>query len=266
MARHPAVDEAWRRGCDRWPEVRLSREDFAAHVAALRVQDESPSDADLSLHGADMFLVTACLAGEPRALAVFEREFLAELPDTVRGIDHAPSFGAEVTQQLRERLLCPPLERLRYYTAVGSLAGWLRVAAKRLALDLKRREGVASRQTEQLASLLASASPNPEWELVRRKFRAPMEAALCDALEALPARDRMVLRLYLLRNENIGAIGKMYGVHRATVARWIVAAQRTVAVAVTARLGEELGFSPSQCRSLARELKSSLQLSLERRL
>jgi RNA polymerase sigma-70 factor (ECF subfamily) len=261
-----AVDAAWHRGADRWPEVRLSREEFAAHLTVLRCQGEAPNDGDLSLHGADMFLVTACLAGDPRALAALERDFLTELPQAVSGIDRAPVFGAEVTQRLRERLLCPPLERLRYYTAVGSLAGWLRVAAKRLALDLKRREGAASRQTEQLATVLANVSRNPEWELVRRRFREPMEAALCEALDALPPRDRMVLRLYLLRNENIGAIGKMYGVHRATVARWIVAAQRTVAAAVTTRLGAELGFSASQCRSLARELKSSLELSLERRL
>lgn len=266
MAQHSAVDEAWRRGCDRWREVRLSLDDFAEHVAALRAHGESPSDADLSLNGADMFLVTACLAGDARALSALERDFLAELPDTVRGIDRARAFGSDVTQQLRERLLCPPLERLRRYTAVGSLAGWLRVAARRLALDLKRREGVAARQTEQLATVLANVSRNAEWELVRRRYREPVQTALCEALEALPARDRMVLRLYLLRNENIAAIGKMYGVHRATVARWIVAAQRTVAAAVTARLGEELGFSASQCRSLARELKSSLQLSLERRL
>lgn len=260
------LDEAWQRGHDRWPEVRLSREDFAAHVATVRPQGEAPNDGDLSLHGADMFLVAACLTGDTRALAAFERDFLAGLPRTVSGIDRSPAFGAEVTQQLRERLLCPPLERLRSYTGVGSLAGWLRVAARRIALDIKRREGAASRHIEQLANVLVNAARNPEWELVRRRFREPLEAALCEALEALPARERMVLRLYLLGSESIAAIGKIYGVNRATVARWIVAAQRTVAAAVTARLGDELGFSASQCRSLARELKSSLDLSLERRL
>jgi RNA polymerase sigma-70 factor (ECF subfamily) len=266
MEEDATVSEAWRRAHERWPDVRLSQEDFAAYVTALRRQGQAPTDADLSLHGDDMFLVTACLAGDPRALTAFESDFLAELPKAVSGIDRSTDFGAEVAQRLRERLFSPPSERLRYYTGVGSLAGWLRVAAKRLALDLKRREGTAARQTEQLAKLLTNASPNPEWELVRRRFREPLESALCEALEALPARDRMVLRLYLLREENLGAIGKMYGVHRATVARWIVAAQRAVAAAVTARLGDQLGFSASQCRSLARELKSSLALSLERRL
>jgi RNA polymerase sigma-70 factor (ECF subfamily) len=65
-------------------------------------------------------------------------------------------------------------------------------------------------------------------------------------VEALAPRDRMVLRLYLLRGDNIDAIGKIYGVHRATVARWIVAAQRSIVNAVTARMESELGFSPSE--------------------
>jgi RNA polymerase sigma-70 factor, ECF subfamily len=258
--------QAWQGGRERWPEVRLSLEDFVAHVTALRSEGDAPNPGDLSLHGDDMFLVAACVAGDIRALSVFECSFMAELPKVVSAIDPAPAFGAEVAQLLRERLLCPPLERLRHYSATGSLAGWLRVAAKRLAVDLKRREGVSLRQTGELATVVANASHGPEWELVRRRFRKPLEAALCAALDALPARERMVLRLYLLRGENIDAIGKIYGVHRATVARWIVAAQRSIITAVTTRLQDQFGFSAGECHSLARDLKSSLEFTLERLL
>jgi len=163
-------------------------------------------------------------------------------------------------------LLVPPLLRLRQYSGAGSLAGWLRVAAKRLAVDLKRREGASLRQMGQLETALAKSPRDPEWELVHRRFRQPLEAALRAALDALEARDRMVLRLYLIRGENIGAIGRMYGVHRATVARWIVAAQRAIIDAVTERLQNELGFSARECQSLARDLKSGLSFTLERLL
>jgi RNA polymerase sigma-70 factor (ECF subfamily) len=258
--------DTWQKGCDRWPGVKLSLDDFVAHVTALRSDGDAPDHGDLALHGGDMFLVAACLAGDARALGIFERDFLAELPKAVSAIDPTRGFGAEVVQRLRERLLCPPLERLRHYSGAGSLGAWLRVAARRLAVDLKRREGASLRQTGELATVLASAPRYPEWELVRRRFRKPLEAALCEALDGLPARDRMVLRLYFLRGENIGAIGKIYGVHRATVARWIVAAQRAIVAAVTARLESELGFSAGECKSLARDLKSSLEFTLERLL
>ena len=257
---------AWLAGRARWPEIGLALDAFGAHVAALRAEGDAPSDEDLASQGADMFLAAACLAGDARALAALGREFLAPLPRTVAAVDASPGFGTEVAQALRERLLVPPLLRLRQYSGAGSLAGWLRVAAKRLAVDLKRREGASLRQMGQLETALAKSPRDPEWELVHRRFRQPLEAALRAALDALEARDRMVLRLYLIRGENIGAIGRMYGVHRATVARWIVAAQRAIIDAVTERLQNELGFSARECQSLARDLKSGLSFTLERLL
>jgi RNA polymerase sigma-70 factor (ECF subfamily) len=258
--------EAWRTGRGRWPGVGLGFDAFAAHVAALRAEGGAPSDDDLARHGGDIFLAAACLANDDRALAALERDFLAGLPRVVTAIDRSASFGTEVAQALRERLLCPPLLRLRQYGGAGSLAGWLRVAAKRLAVDLKRREGASLRQMGRLETALARAPRDPEWELVHRRFRQPLQTALRAALDALDARDRMVLRLYLIRGENIAAIGRMYGVHRATVARWIVAAQRTIIGGVTARLQDELGFSARECQSLARDLKSGLSFTLERLL
>lgn len=258
--------EAWRAGRERWPAVDLGFEAFASHVAALRADGDAPSDEDLASHGTNVFLAAACLANDGRALAALERDFLAPLPRIVRAIDSSPAFGTEVTQSLRERLLCPPEFRLRQYSGAGSLDGWLRVAAKRLALDLKRRDGASLRQMGQLETVLARSQRDVEWELVHRRFRQPLEAAMRAALDALDPRDRMVLRLYLIRGENIGAIGKMYGVHRATVARWIVAAQRAIIDAVTTRLQNELGFSARECHSLARDLKSGLSFTLERLL
>jgi RNA polymerase sigma-70 factor (ECF subfamily) len=261
-----SLREAWRAGRERWPEVGLGFETFASHVAGLRAEGDAPNDQDLAIHGGDLFLVAACLTNDGRALAALERDFLAPLPRIVTAIDPSPGFGMEVAQSLRERLLCPPKFRLRQYTGAGSLVGWLRVAAKRLAVDLKRRDGASLRQMGELETALARSQRDPEWELIHRRFRQPLETAMRGALDALGARDRMVLRLYLIRGENIGAIGRMYGVHRATVARWIVAAQRAIVDAVTTRLQNELGFSARECQSLARDLKSGLSFTLERLL
>ena len=46
--------------------------------------------------------------------------------------------------------------------------------------------------------------------------------------------------------------------------RWIVSAQRRILDTVTGCLSEALGFSPEECRSLVRDLKSGLELTLER--
>src|SRR5262249_27518981 len=106
------------------------------------------------------------------------------------------------------------------------------------------------------------ASRHPEWELVRRRYREPLEAALRAAIDELTSRDRMVLRLYLLRGENIEAIGKIYGVHRATVARWIAAAQQGMVLSVVARLERDVGLPVAEFQSLVQDLWSQIEIPL----
>src|SRR5262245_22339265 len=189
-----ALRRAWTAGCARWPDFNLPYETFATHVQDLRSLRSSPNDEELAAHAEDLFLVTACLAGAPAALGAIDRQVLSQVPEMVAVVDPSYGFGSEVAQMLRERLLCPPLERLRQYGGSGPLGAWVRVAARRLAVDIKRREGASVRHAAQLPA--AMASRHPEWELVRRRYQQPLEAALRAALENLPARDRMVLRLY----------------------------------------------------------------------
>jgi RNA polymerase sigma-70 factor (ECF subfamily) len=258
-AAQSSVSWAWEAGRARWGAW-LSHDDFAAYVLELRERGAAPSDGDLRERAADLFLAAACVAAIPRALAAFERELMSQVPEMVAVIDPSYGFGTDVAQALRERLLLPPLERLRHYSGAGSLTGWLRVAARRIAVDLKRREGASLRRAERLPAAMASRSP--EWELVRNRYQGPLEEALRAAIDDLPSRDRMVLRLYLLRRENIDGIGRIYGVHRATVARWISAAQQAIVAAVLARLQTELGLSPAEFESLVHDLRSQLEITL----
>jgi RNA polymerase sigma-70 factor (ECF subfamily) len=248
----------------RWPAIDLPCGDFVQHVQRLR-DGGAPMDRYLADHAGDIFLAAACLAGHPAAQATFETMLRLEVSRAVARIDASEDFRAEVAQTLAERLLCPPLERLKHYSGSGPLGQWLNVAAARAAIDLKRRAGASLRRLASIPTALETTR-EPEWELLRARYREPLEAALRDAVATLEPRDRMVLRLYLLRGETIDSIGKMCGVHRATVARWIVAAQRSIVAVVVDRLGRELALSPEECNSLARDLKSQLEVSLDRLL
>jgi len=260
------LQDAWRIGQERWPGVRFEYPDFVAHVTKLHSDGSDPINAALGENAGDLFLAAACVAGNRAALSSLEQEFLSNIPRMVAPIDAAPAFGAEVAQTLRERLLCPPLERLKHYGGGTPLVAWLRLAARRAAIDLKRREGAARRRLNDLPTALMRVARGPDWELVRARYQAQLEKALGTAIDDLAPRDRMVLRLYLLRGENIDQIGKICGVHRATVARWIVAARRSILESVSARLGAELGLSPAELASLTRDLKSQLDITLERLL
>jgi RNA polymerase sigma-70 factor (ECF subfamily) len=247
-------------GTARWPDLGLTYEAFARHVLDLRAAAAAPTEQDLDENAPDLFLAAACLQGLPRALSVFERELMSQVPLMVAVIDPSYDFGADVTQALRERLLCPPLERLRHYRGAGTLSGWIRVSARRLAVDLKRREGASLRRAAQLPA--AVSSRQPEWELVRQRYQEPLEEALRAAIDALSARDRMVLRLYLLRGENIDAIGRIYGVHRATIARWIVAAQQAIVAQAVELLEKKLALPATELQALMQDLWSQIQITL----
>jgi len=263
MNENGQLGQAWRDGKARWPRFALSYDEFAAHVGGLRERAGRPHDEDLAQNAADLFLAAACVARIGPALTTLNKEYLSRTPAMIAAIDRSDSFAAEVAQVLRERLLCPPLDRLRHYAGTGTLGGWLRVAARRAALDLKRREGVSLKRIGNLPTAVSGAAHGPEWELLQRRYRGPLETALRAALAELPPRDRMVLRLCLVGGESIDNIGRIYGVHRATAARWVVSARRTVVDATIARLGQDLKLSPRDCRSLARELRSHIDVTLD---
>src|SRR5262249_31930540 len=122
------------------------------------------------------------------------------------------------------------------------------------------REGASLRRAAQIPTELAARSP--EWQLLQKRYREPVEAALRAAIDALPSQDRAVLRLYLLRGENIDGIGKIYGVHRATVARWISASQRAIVAAVATHLKRNLGLPPAELESLLSDLVSQIEITL----
>jgi RNA polymerase sigma-70 factor (ECF subfamily) len=65
---------------------------------------------------------------------------------------------------------------------------------------------------------------------------------------------------------NIDELGKLYAVHRSTVARWISGAERSVFDTVRAHLAEVHQFTTAEVMSLAGLVRSQVELSLDRHL
>src|SRR6185369_15152770 len=90
-------------GRETWPGVDLDPEAFARGVA-----DRLPAEGDAAaalgaLHAADVYLACACARGDGRALAAFERRYIAGVPAFLARTAWASS-AAEVQQAVRERL------------------------------------------------------------------------------------------------------------------------------------------------------------------
>jgi RNA polymerase sigma-70 factor (ECF subfamily) len=216
-------------------------------------------------HPADLRLAEACAAGEAVAVAEFREQCLPTIDAAIRGIDRMPDFVDEARQRVFARLLVgapgqPP--RIAAYTGQGPLRRWVRTAATRVALSLKD-EGRRREPLEDVAdALLDGVSVDPDVRVAKQRYAAELQAALVSGLAALDPRDRTVLRMHVFDRLNIEAIGKVYGVHRSTVARWIAAARARILDGAARHFERVHGVSAASFAELHTVLVSELDLRL----
>lgn len=244
------------RGREAWPEVALDIAAFSA-PAAQRLSMYRFDD----LRAGELYLTIACAAGVERAIAAFEIHYLSRIaPELVRrGYDAATA--ADVVQAVRVRFLVGEAgraPRIAEYDSRGSLATWIRVAAVRIAISAHRKH---HRETADEVDLTA-AEPSPEFELLHRRFGAEFEAAFRSTFEAFTSRERTLLRYQVIDRLGIDRIAAIYGVHRATAARWIAHARDALVDGVRRTLQTRLCVDAEELDSLLRLVHSRLELSL----
>jgi RNA polymerase sigma-70 factor (ECF subfamily) len=155
----------------------------------------------------------------------------------------------------------PP--RILEYGGKGALVSWLRAVIVRTAIDLRRHEALEPKPSSDGEPLLdvAVASDDPELENIRARYAGPFRDALRDAIRALPADERNALRLHVSEGLSLDDIGRMYGVHRSTVARWIKDAREGLLKSTKRLLQERLKLTPHEFDSLVRLCQSRLELT-----
>ncbi len=252
---------AWAEAQATWPGVGIDRARFEAFVRERMADDE---ESAASLHLADLYLACALVESDTAALANFDARILDGVPAAVARIDRDETFAKDIVDALRIKLLVrddpdqPP--RVARYLGRGPLRSWVQVAAIRAAYDRKRRQSPEESDDEKM--LDAPFADDPELRALRDESRALLKSALGEAMTELSSRERTVLRLYLIEELSSEAIGRMYHVHRGTVARWIGAAHAQLLSSVRRRLLREKGLGPAHLESLLRLAGSQLSVSL----
>ena len=240
----------------RWPALVLGEAEFRSYLEAVgRPAPVFPVDA---------YLAAACAAGESAALRVFEEELILRVPEMIRRVDPGVAFAGDICQQVRIRLLVRDDERparIARYTGEVPLSAWIRVIALRLALNAKR--GPKGSEAAEGASEDV-AIDDPELEYLRGHYREPFVRSFKAALAALPKDDRTVLRLHYVDGVNIDGIGKIFQVHRATVARWLTRIRSDVLVQAKALLAEQVGAELDEASSVMGALAGEVELTLSR--
>lgn len=252
----------------RYPEVAITEPTFVESILRALGREGLPALDELaSLHGADLFLTQACLAGVPGALDALQRVYLSDLGRHLRFLQSDEGLLADVKQDLCVKLLVGPPPRkpsLASYRGVGALGGWIAVSARRVALSLVRERAAGQRRLRRLTADESSPSTlHPaETDYVRRKYAAPFSQAFRAALGSLPARERAILRLNLIERVSLDRIACIYGVSQSTVSRWVMAAQQAVFQQVQRVLVNDWKIQAAEFDSLVAALISHVNITI----
>jgi RNA polymerase sigma-70 factor (ECF subfamily) len=257
----PTPDDGWIAAARAaFPGVSVPDDVFRAYVEARR-RDGGPKPE----HAASLYLACACTRGDKAAVRAFESQFIPEVKRALGRLRLSNEELEEVVQRLRSQLLVgegdvPP--RIASYTGEGDLRGFLRVTAVRSALKLKRGDKLVADPDAALE--VASARDDPELSYMKELYRESFRASFRAALDGLGDRDKNLLRQHFVDGLGIDALGRMYGVHRATAARWVQAAREELLAATRREFAARTRASKRECDSLLRMVQSRFDVTLRR--
>ena len=246
-----------------WPGVDAPA--FTRFVEELLRSENVGLDA---LRGGDLWLAFHAGHGHGLAVAALESTCFAGLTGVLRARRADPAEADEVVQRIRHRLLvASPGQRTRIlgYAGRGELRAWVRVAAVRDWLNLKR-ESPKHESPSTDEALAAVASSDLELELLKGKYRETFRRVFLEAVESLAPGTRLLLKLHYLDRLSMEEVGRILGVHRLTILRRLERARQELSEGTKERLEVELRLAPPEVESLLRMIQSRLDVSLQNAL
>jgi len=246
-----------------WPGVEVDRDAFVAGYEAKLAGDDPPPPTPAG--AAELYLALGCARGDAAAIAAFDREYLAVVPVALAGMKLPAASVEDVRATVRDKLLLaegdkPP--RVVEYAGRGRLKGLVQVTATRTAIDRIRHE---AKEAELPAREFAGPA-NVELSLIKAQYREAFSAGFAQAVAAASRRDRNLLRLHFLGGVTLEQLAQMYGVHRATVVRWLAAAREAVFGKTREHVAATMKAPEDELDEMFELVKSRVELSVERLL
>jgi RNA polymerase sigma-70 factor (ECF subfamily) len=246
------------------PDVTVPDEVLLAY-AQLRADPTLPADQALAqLEAGDLKLACAAVRGDPAALQRLEG--LCAIAAKQCGVERGPEFRDELTQTLMVDLAVKSKRALglERYRGRGRLLSWLSSVAFTTALNLRRGQGAAHQEADELTESLEVMIDwqTPELLNLKHAARAQFKEAFQQAVLSLDAREQNVLRLRCVEGATDASIAAFYKVTRVSVVRWLQAIRHKLLLRTRKVLADDL--SPRSVDSLLRTLDGELDASLER--
>jgi len=248
------------------PGVEVAEEVFRAELVR-RLGDDATPEGLAHCKTVDVYLAIAACRGDAPAVARVEEELARELAAAGPRTHATPDQLADARGTVRELLFTDTPDRVaavRSFAGRGDLRGYLRVIVTRELIKIVQRgRREAPHDDAQLLALLPTGG-DPELSLLRAHYRDGVTGCVRDALGKLDARSRALLRYQLVDGLNVDRVGQLYGVHRATAARWIADARDKLGELIRAEVMTQLNVARDEVDSIVRLVQSRVELSLAR--
>jgi len=257
------LDEVVAEAARQWPDVVVDASDVRRAFEAKLAGEDPPAISVANV--AEVHLAIGCARGDAAAIVAFDRAYLDVVKVALAGMKLTAATVEDVKSGVRDKLLLadgekPP--RILDYAGRGRLRGLVQVSASRMAIDRIRLE---EREAELPAREIASPG-NLELSLIKAQYRAAFVDGFARAVASASRRDRNLLRLHFLGGVTLEQLATMYGVHRATVVRWLAAAREAVFGATRDHVAAAIGAGTEELDEMFDLVRSRVELSVERLL
>ncbi|WP_394831485.1 hypothetical protein LVJ94_33735 [Pendulispora rubella] len=251
--------EAHRVASAAWPEFRVTLNDFREYVEARQNEPKGVGALDTT----SLYLACACALGHRRALDAFERMCAGEVEAVVQRLGASSPPRDDALQMVWLRLFGGERPKILAYGGKSALKTWVRIVALRTLLNQRRTAPVETLlEGHAEADLLVTAPGNPELDLMRAEYGLVFREALVAGVRELDIQERLLLRFAFVDGLSVRALGKVYGVHPASAARWLRAAHGRLAHCIRVFLRTQHRLTESELTSVLCLASTSLDTSI----
>jgi RNA polymerase sigma-70 factor (ECF subfamily) len=244
-----------------WPTVHVSDVAWARQLA-LRVPRESNLGVSLeAMPIEDCYLAVACGAGDPAACALLDRKYFPSASAALQRLGLTPSEQDEALQELRTQLLSAEpgaVPKIMNYQGRGSLKGWLRAVAVRIAMRAVKK----GRRYVELHEVSLVGRDDPELACLKETYHGVFQEALARSLASMSREERLLLQRRFAHGLNCDELGALYGVHRATASRMVNDLRRKLIDALRIAVMGQLDVGRGEFSTLLRLVRSELHVAL----
>ena len=252
----------------------LDREQFAAILRDIQskylplASPEEAADFCGALRLEELALARGCAAGSERAWQDFISRYRNKLHAMALHITRDAAHAAELADSLFADLYGVNVRdgvrhsKLVFYTARGSLEGWLRTVMAQEFINRYRKQKrvVSLEEQEEEGAQFVALNPAP---VIAADAR--LEVATDEALAELSSEDRYVLAAYHLDGRTLAEIVRVLGLHESSISRRLDRVTTTLRKRILACLRER-GMSHAQAKEALETDVRDIQLDLRARL